>query len=244
MRLFFVAAILLFRNQPQVYDPLADRLYRCYLGATVIGVIGGFIGIGILIWQAVLTRNSANAARDAAIAAKTNSQAVINSERPWMFIEIQTNEAKGTDVTEHLGFSVTFKNWGKTPAEIISFQDHPTFFDNIESIPNEPAYSLEGHVWAHTRMVPAGEIWRDPGCSYWWAESLLPPDVWQEIRRSRKRLVYWGRLQYRDLLEESRTIFDVKQRPLTIHETCFCYFWSPAMNEFLICGPMGYNKHT
>jgi hypothetical protein len=53
--------------QLQNYDPTKNFLYRCYLGATIIGVVGGFVGIGILVWQTIVTRRSANAATDAAI---------------------------------------------------------------------------------------------------------------------------------------------------------------------------------
>jgi hypothetical protein len=52
-----------------------DYLYRWYMRATIIGVVGGFIGIGLLIWQSMLSRRSANAAW-------LNAQAVISSERP------------------------------------------------------------------------------------------------------------------------------------------------------------------
>jgi hypothetical protein len=74
------------------YDPTQDRAYRAYLWATILGVVGGFLGVGVLIWQTVLTRRSANAARDAASAAKISAEAVINSERPWLFISIKTTE--------------------------------------------------------------------------------------------------------------------------------------------------------
>jgi hypothetical protein len=63
------------------YDPRRDRLYRWYLRATIIGVVGGFIGIGVLIWQAILNRRSANAAL-------MNAEAVINAERAWIDIDL------------------------------------------------------------------------------------------------------------------------------------------------------------
>ncbi len=223
----------------------SDFLYRSYLFATIIGVVGGFIGVGVLIWQTVLTRRSANAARDAANAAKDSAQAVVNSERPWLFIKITTTDAKPdqSGVSEHLSFSVSFKNWGTTPAEVIGFENHPDVCADTDDLPSPPKYQLEGHALLHTRMVPPGETWRDPGESYFYVESFMLGDDWKAIRSSRKRLVYWGRIQYRDLIEESKTIHELKKIG-TIHETCFCYFWSPALNEFLICGPLGYNKHT
>ena len=226
------------------YDPSEDRLYRWYLRFTIIGVIGGFIGIGVLIWQATLTRVSADAARDAAIAARTSSQAIINSERPWLFIDIIVhNQAFAEGVPEHLLFSVSFHNYGKTPAEVVGWGHHTECVPEPDDMPWPPKYHNQGSVLAHTRMVPPGEKWRYPGESSIRAESYLLEDQWRDIRGSRRRLVHWGRIQYRDLIEESKTIHEAKAVG-TIHETGFCYFWSPALNDFLICGPVGYNKHT
>ncbi|HXM59461.1 MAG TPA: hypothetical protein VN950_01305 [Terriglobales bacterium] len=63
------------------YDPLKDRLYRWYLRATIIGVVGGFIGIVVLIWQAILTRRTADAAL-------TNTEVIIAAERAWIDIDL------------------------------------------------------------------------------------------------------------------------------------------------------------
>ena len=96
-------------------------------------------------------------------------------------------------------------------------------------------------------MVPAGEDWRDIGESYFRPGEFLPSNMWQDIQNSRKRLVYWGRLKYRDLVEDSKSAHafdDLKEATAVVHETCFCYFWSPPLNEFLACGPVGYNRHT
>lgn len=190
-------------------------------------------------------RAAMEAAKQSADAAVLNAQAIINSERPWLFINIVTFPANADEhgIPEHLGFSVTFRNHGKTPAEIVGFDQHPDCCKDTDDLPFPPKYSLEGHVMLHTRMVPPAETWRDPGESSLWPEQFLLSDDWNDIRVSRKRFIYWGRLQYRDLIEDSKTIHELAKVG-TIHETCFCYFWSPRKNEFLICGPLGYNKHT
>jgi hypothetical protein len=38
------------------YDPRDDCLYRLYLAATVLGVVGGIIGVSLLFWQTSLLR--------------------------------------------------------------------------------------------------------------------------------------------------------------------------------------------
>lgn len=99
------------------YDPTRDTLYRIYLLATIFGVVGAIGGVLVLIVQTKQIRISANAARDAAIAAKASSQAIVNSERPWLFIEIKTGPVAITagQVPEHLSFTIGFRNCGKTP---------------------------------------------------------------------------------------------------------------------------------
>jgi hypothetical protein len=230
-------------NDP--YDPKSDTLYRVNLVFTIIGVFVAFGGIGVLIWQTGLTRISANAARDAAVAAKIGSQANINSERPWLFIDFKVNptEYDENGIPAHLGFSVSFKNHGNTPAEVVSFDQHPDCRESTDDLPMPPKYSMEGHVMVHTRMVPSGESWQDKGESFFFPEGFFMVDQWKDIQRSRKRFVYWGRIQYRDLIEEAKSIHSLKELG-PVHETCFCYFWSPPLNQFLICGPWGYNKHT
>jgi hypothetical protein len=65
-----------------------DLLYRCYLGATIVGVMGGFIGIALLRRQIVLLRRSVDAANLSAEAAKNSADALINAERPWIVTKI------------------------------------------------------------------------------------------------------------------------------------------------------------
>jgi hypothetical protein len=212
----------------------------------IAGILVGFYTLKDLQKQTKNTGIAAEAAKISAEAASLNAQAIINAERPWLFIEIKTSEGnivRPGDIPAHCAFSVSFRNYGKTPAEIVGFDQHPDCRDSTDDLPWPPQYALEGRVLVHTRMVPAGETWRDPGESHFYVESFVLEDMWRDIQRSKKRLVYWGRLQYRDLIEQPKTIHELTKLG-TIHETCFCYFWSPALNEFLICGPLGYNKHT
>lgn len=191
------------------------------------------------------TRESADAAKNTASAGLLHAQAIINSQRPWMFIEIQTvgQSVVANEPPHDMWFSVRFRNHGTTPAEVIGFDQNPDCRIDLEDLPIPPEYNLEGHVFAHTRMVVPNETWEHPGDNTWRPSHFLTEEQWTDIRKSRKRFIYWGRLQYRDLLEDAKSIHELKKAP-TIHETCFCYFWSPPLNKFLICGPIGYNKHT
>ncbi len=176
-------------------------------------------------------------------AALLNAQYVFNAERPWMLIEIKTSDSPPGIVPDNMWFSVSFKNFGKTPAEVIGLDQRPECRVSCDDLPPNSEYSDEGAAWSHTRIVPPGEVWRHPGESSFAPNSFLVGDQWKDIRNSGKRFVYWGRLRYRNLIENPKTIHELEKVD-TIHETCFCYFWSPRLNEFLICGPLGYNKHT
>jgi hypothetical protein len=173
------------------------------------------------------------------------AQSAINSERPWMFINFVMDIGQvGTDPP--VRFRVSFVNEGRTPAEVISFEQHLDCRGNTDDLPAPPVYTTpEGQVLLHTAMVASGKEWKDRGESSFTLNDNFPSAQWQDIRGSRQRALYWGRLRYRDLIEQPRTIHDLGNEKVGgIHETCFCYFYSPALRDFLITGPYGYNKHT
>jgi hypothetical protein len=65
------------REEEKTRAASLDRLYRRYMCATIIGVIGGLLGLGLIFWQTIIAGRSANAAF-------LNAKAVIDSERPWL----------------------------------------------------------------------------------------------------------------------------------------------------------------
>jgi hypothetical protein len=177
-------------------------------------------------------------------AARLSAESVINSERPWMFINIVMDIGLvGSDPP--VNFRVKFVNTGRTPAEVISFEQHLEPRKSTDDLPVPPKYSTpDEHVLRHTRLVAQGAEWHDSE-SYFSLQSNFNGDNWKEIKNSTVRAVYWGRLRYRDLIEQPTTIHEIKGREISgVHETCFCYFYSPALRDFMITGPEGYNKHT
>lgn len=199
-------------------------------------------------WQAEETAKATKAMRDslplqkeAADAALKNAQAVINSERPWLLLEIKFAEGYGT------AFTISFRNFGRTPAEVVGFCQHlePGETGNDLGLPPEPKYYDEGEALKHTRIVAQGRRWTNPGEGGFVLPQNFIADQWKDIQESKIRAVYWGRLRYRDLIEQPRTIHELeKPDQAIIHETCFCYWWSPRVQDFIIGGPEGYNKHT
>jgi hypothetical protein len=46
------------------YDPRQDCLYRLYLAATVLGVLGGIVGVAVIFWQIVLLKKTVDASSE------------------------------------------------------------------------------------------------------------------------------------------------------------------------------------
>jgi hypothetical protein len=129
MRLFIMALLLLLQSPSQQsnaqnvashsndrttgsaqYDPRSDRLYRWYMRATIIGVGGGFVGIALLTWQAILSRNNVNA--------------LVAGQRAWVMVDIELEPEgmvvteSGNDRTYNVQVVMKYRNDGQTPAWI------------------------------------------------------------------------------------------------------------------------------
>lgn len=107
MRLL-VAVLLLF--QTSAYDPGKDMLYRAYLIATIVGVIGAVGGVIVIAIQTCFLRQSTNAAKDAAKAAKASSDALMDAEHAILAIEM----IQRWDQQDRSLFSYRVLNSGKT----------------------------------------------------------------------------------------------------------------------------------
>ena len=112
------------------HDASHDSLYRTYLWATIVGVAGGFIGLIVLICQTILTRQSANSAKDSAIAA-------IKSNQAWILTDLRATMGRyivgdRTAIT----FCVNCRNVGNSPAWITEVRAR--FIVANEPLPQEP----------------------------------------------------------------------------------------------------------
>jgi hypothetical protein len=186
-----------YQGQINNYDPLKDSLYRRYLLATIVGVVGGFLGVGILIGQTVLTRRSANAARDAAKAASDNALAVINAERAWIMVELMRQPAnlfmaytKGADGNAiNIALLCVCANEGKSIGWITEKWAALKVFD---SIPEEPDFSDQKNIFHRTSQpIAAGK----PDSGY----PLFLAVPGGEEDRLRRTLVIYGYVRYRTI---------------------------------------------
>jgi hypothetical protein len=238
-------------QQPQAKtneDALAV-LYRRYLWATIIGVCGAIAGLLVLICQTILLRRSANAAKDAAEVAKTNTDALINIERAWLVLE--AFDPKGKEFweisyenaykanAERTPITVTFKNYGHTPAWLIE-----SAFNLEVSKAKESDFSFE---YAEFQKSEGGEpIAPDT--------EGLPIDVelkpkgflsaadMSHIEDGQSFLYFYGFIKYKDVFSEQTK---------EMRETHFCYQLrcieqsnKRTSGKWVSCGPGGANKNT
>jgi hypothetical protein len=199
------------------YDAGHDLLYRLYLVATIVGVVGGFLGIIVLIRQGSLLRKSTKAAENAANAATDSANALKNAERPWILVAEADRSAENLKSPEipkdhpqtHLAAYVTFKNYGNTPAFITKL------IGGIDIVSADATRSF----------LPIGDAPYTGSI-----EPVLPPqdnsgrivfivnhpstDVeWRQLIRSNKLMVIHGTVEYRDPFGGN-------------HTSKFCYVYS------------------
>jgi hypothetical protein len=195
-------------------------------------VILGFPTLIFIGWQAWETRRAATAARDAVVetgknasAALLNADAIIRSERPWIFVE----ESEGTKAVEpkRAHVRILARNKGRTPAEVTVNSCTFAFLAYDWAFPDEPTYPKEELLYRNY-VAPAEEPFEvyDFDCL-----QILDDGGWKEL--GTKRLTFTGHIVYRDLITKEE------------HETRFCYFLSPVPMVGLVrTGPRSYNQHT
>jgi hypothetical protein len=164
------------------------------------------------------TKIAIGIAQNSADAALLNAKAVINSERAWVFCHWKKFAQ---------GYMLFMQNHGRTPAEIIDFVQREVQADNLpmgeDSLPSNPDYGAPTHL-IQTRILPPGDTWEPPEW-YILTHNLPAP--------GKLSFFFYGVVRYRDVLPSSE-----------VHETRFCYFWSPSLGRLIIGGPSEYTKYT
>lgn len=164
------------------------------------------------------------AAKKSADAALKQATALVNSERPWMIIEL--TPIPGVPKQGYVSFHAW--NRGRTPAEITDYRGDFFFHGIDEEFPAEPTFKPFEMIYRQY-VSPGNSIFIygfDLGSS-------LPPDQWEWMAKERKYLYFKGRIIYRDMITYEQ------------HESRFCYWVSPALGVGLIMGgDRDWNKYT
>lgn len=185
-------------------------------GANILLVIVGFGTIAIL-WR--------------------QTHHIVTSERAWMVTEpcdaSIPPEIKGiTTGVRHVGFSVRFKNMGKTPAFLLEIRYSGKVLSSKEKLPEVPPEYEEREIfkWGGKGLplLPQDFILKNH-VNTWAKEPVL-------IDRGSDILWIYGYIKYRDAFGENR-------------ETWFCHRWVPEIegwqkSGFISGGPESYNRAT
>jgi hypothetical protein len=185
------------------YAAEQDPLYHWYLLATIVGVIGGFIGIGLIIWQSTLLRKSANAAL-------LNAKAVIGAERARLAIDIELLQLFGSvgfrDDGTVARFIVQIRNCGKTAAWIYEMVADCKI---VERFPPYPAFSDSRETRLAVHYLNPGEPFSDNF-------SLTGDGTYKDGRR----LLIQGVVRFKDVYDkkgEATFGYWVREDGKTIH---------------------------
>ena len=191
------------------------RLNRIYVYATVVGVIGSWVVLGVLIWQNILTRRSANAAL-------LNAQVAIAATRPYVSISGFYNS--GVCMFKAI-------NYGNTPAEIISYSANMKFVDKIENLAVPPEYDN----WREPSLAllspggTGGEAMLD--LETYDTNSIIAPNL-------KPIFVFYFSIRYKNPIGSDN-------QSITNHESRMCFWYHSRGGQFpRVGGPQEYNKHT
>jgi hypothetical protein len=222
------------------------QLNRIYVGVSIIGVVGAWIGLIVLICQTLINKTSADAAKASADAANKSAVSVMDSERAWViaspiqnapevgFIPPPTGQPELDGVDTPNSFSVAFKNSGKTPALLIDSAVVYRLFNSLQEIPTEPEYGTRGPLNG-LPLVTGDSI---GAFAFLQPNAILTYDVAQAVWRQRGFLCAYGIVAYQDVFYRT-------------HETRFGYVYHfPLGGDPIPAGfrrerlPSAYNRAT
>jgi hypothetical protein len=178
-------------------------------------------------------QTSAEAARISAQAALTNAQAMVESERPWLVVTVESA------VNVENGFTVTATNRGRSPAQIVGTAEQLRIAADESRLPEKPEY---GNREPAPPMVPIillqGESTSLKSFSRADARELCESDEqFARIENWEEKIFLYGRVIYKDLIATPE-----KQN----HQTDWCawYIHGRQRSGLVIGGPAVYNLHT
>lgn len=172
----------------------------------------------------------ASAARDNASAAERNADALITAKRPWVDVII--------DSGSYGVFEFAARNYGRTPAEIISSRGNCIIVDGEQGIPILTDRS-DDLFDEKTLLLPYSEaaaqnIFERAVYSVSLNEFLKnrSEGIQRMVKEGKKYIAVYGIVVYEDILAGES------------HHTRFCYLWEASTGDLDRWGPEGANEHT
>jgi hypothetical protein len=206
--------------------------------------IAGLCGIGFAYKTLKLIERQTKAGEDAAKAAFLNAEAVVLSQRPWLFIPMgdefsEIGDPLLPDTGDKRFCQVKFelKNFGHTPARIIEQQIHLYVGKSPETVPDPMAFEP---------LIPVIEDYTLPQGTRVPVQATLQPKLDLDPQ-DRKGLLVRARFLWLCGYIKYREASDSPMRPLA-YETRICYLWITNTDRpktfWVMRGPREYNKAT
>jgi hypothetical protein len=222
---------------PPATWPLHDRiLWAAYLVLALLGYVGIMLALSTLKKidrQAAALNDATAAAQDSARAALLIAQSIVDSERPWIAVDVEPSRASENS------FNVFATNRGRSPAAITQTQEHirvaideshltgvPEYRDPKQDAPPVPVMLLPG------KSVVIKTFGRDDLKGVCNSE-----ETFRRVQNWEEKLFICGKVIYRDLIAPPDNQF---------HETTWCcwYIHGRQKSGMVMTGPPSYNLHT
>ncbi len=213
---------------------------RALWGANIVLAVLGYVGIilALRLMKSIdhNTRTSveaSQAALESAHAALTQTQAFVNAERPWIVVTVEPF------LTMENSFKVMATNRGRTPARLLTTEDHVRIAADEKSLPKSPEYdSASTTALTEPLILLPGESVGIRPFSRDEVRSLCSSDEeFERVELWEDKIFLYGCVTYKDLI----SVPDMQT-----HQTDWCcrYIHGETKSALVITGPPEYNKHT
>jgi hypothetical protein len=208
-------------------------------GAYVILAVLGYVGIMLALRALKHIKHNtesgavaAQAALESAHAALTQTQAIIDAERPWIVIRVEAS------LTKENTFKVMATNRGRSPAKIFALWDQVRIAVDETQLPESPEYATmkagarpEPVVLLPSESVAIRIFSREDVRSF-----CENDEEFEKVKLWEKNIFLHGRVTYRDMISLP------EKQP---YETDWCYWCihGEKKSAMTIAGPPNYNKH-
>jgi hypothetical protein len=176
----------------RIFDPLVINWPLVIVG--ILGVLAALRTLTAIQRQAEIMERQTKSTQDAAEAAKINAEALINSERAWVFVE-KAEVRSSARKFQVLDVFPTIKNHGKTVARINHIYSTMTILQIDEDLPREPVYR-HGQRFNFS-LYPNGES-QPIGIA-------IGAEDFGSIRSRMFKLWLYGKIEYLDFQGRERT---------------------------------------
>jgi len=184
----------------------------------------------MVTWRMLVAiKRQADVAQEQAGTARKSVDALLNSQRAWIFVTIgklpDLEQAPSPDRLEMLWVLPIIKNYGQTPARIRRIW---AALNQFSPIPAEPSYENANVSNITDIVVP-------PGASIQRVSLAISMQDFAAARQENVSLCIYGYIDY----------VDVADRPF---QTRFCYVYqvqrgyNPLPSGFYMGGPLAYNQ--